>query len=171
MLHRGVFRYHCIRLYHAKERWFACFIFMQSWTTARIAAGNVTNSNHCADTRCGVVFLRGHLSGVALLQTDDVFSGRSGLFVKYRRAAVPRPGGDSNIDYRKRLRQQCRGCGRDDSSVAVAGAGPQCGLRQTRQTATTEHVCRQFYTSSPSRQQSDVSEDVTLSRLCAVVSD
>lgn len=86
MLHRGVFRYHCIRLYHAKERWFACFIFMRSWTTAPIAAGNVTNSNHCADTRCGVVFLRGRLSGVALLQTDDVSSGRSGLLVKYRRA-------------------------------------------------------------------------------------
>ena len=35
-----------IRLHHAKERWFACFIFMRTWTTARTAAGNVTNSNH-----------------------------------------------------------------------------------------------------------------------------
>lgn len=48
MLHRGVFRYHSYKAFfhHAEERWFACFTFMRPWTTARIAAGNVTNSNH-----------------------------------------------------------------------------------------------------------------------------
>jgi len=82
---------------------------MPPWTTARIAAGNVTNSNSRADTRCGEVVLRpkgcGQLSGVALLQTDDVFSGRSGLLEQERRFSSS---GDSNID--------CR-----DVSVSVQG--------------------------------------------------
>lgn len=55
--------------------------------------------------------------------------------------------------------------------MTVAHPGPQSGLRQTRQAATTEHACCQFYTSLPSRQQSDVSDNVTLSKLCAVASD
>lgn len=55
--------------------------------------------------------------------------------------------------------------------MTVAHPGPQSGLRQTRQPATTEHACCQFYTSLPSRQQSDVSDNVTLSKLCAVASD
>jgi hypothetical protein len=105
------------------------------------------------------------MAGVALLQTDDVFSGRSGLSVKAERHFPARR--DGNIDDRERLRQQYRGCERDDSILAVARAGPQGGLRQTRQTATAQHVCCQICISLPSRQQSDLSEYVSL---CAVVS-
>lgn len=43
-------------------------------------------------TRGVEAFLLSHLSGVALLQTEDVSSGRSGLFVKYRRAPIPDQG-------------------------------------------------------------------------------
>jgi hypothetical protein len=59
---------------------------MRPLFTARMAAGNVTNSNPQADTRCVEVVSRcGHLSGLALSQTDNVFLGRSGLFHKEHR--------------------------------------------------------------------------------------
>jgi len=87
-----------------------------------MAAGNVTNSNLQADTRCVEVVRRcGHLSGVALSQTDDVSSGRSFLLKQERRFSN---GGDSNIDYREGLRQQSPGCEHDDGILAIADAGP-----------------------------------------------
>lgn len=96
--------------------------------------------------------------------------GSIGSVREVKKGAVPRPGeAVISTSYRECLRQQCRGCERDDGIVAVADAGPQGGLRQTRRhTATTEHVCCQVCIPLPSRQQSDLSGGAML---CVVVSE